>query len=1083
MVFTAFLYLPKGMNFRMKGFLSYLFLFTILNAFSSSTASSNISVKNFKHLSTENGLSQKSVRKIFQDSNGFIWMGTQEGLNRYDGRSFQHFRYNESDPRSLSGDVIRDIIEDSNRNIWIATSNGLNLFNEAEQKFERVQILSESNNPVLRLNTLFKDSTGRIQIGTDGNGVFQIDTSKNSLKVIRSALFPTLNNSDVRVIFEDTRKRYWIGTDGNGILVKEQGASTSKKLENSVNDNSSLSNNRITSITEDQKGQIWIGTRGGGLNRFNERSSNFKHFQFEENNDSSLSNNRVFKVLEDSNTNIWVATDKGINLFEPISETFTRIINLPSQKYSLTHNRVLDIFEDRSGLIWIGTLSGINLWSPVDSKFVQYQHISEANNSLSNNTVSNFSENHQNNIYVATFGGGLNIVDSKTLKISRVSTANFKKFDLHDSRLTALMVDSENSLWVGSATQGVRQFDHELNTLNTYAYAADNPSSISANGITDIFEDSDGEIWISTYGAGLNRFLKETKSFMQYQHDPNNTNSLSSNDVYQIFEDDEGYIWLATDGGGLSRLDKHNHKFVTFKSSKDNPNSLLSDTTWSITQDRNGRFWIGTQGMGLIRWEPEDRRQGKQKFQNYSIQSGLPSSTINGVIEDESGYIWISTNKGVSRLDPEKDIFTHYNLSDNIHHNEFIQGAIIKASDNRIYIGGLNGISAFYPQEISVNEHIPRVLLTQIMSENNPLLFDTPLSQLKRVTFTHKDYFLTFEFAALDYAQPNLNQYQYKLEGFDHDWIKIGNLNRATYTNLPSGKYVFKVKGSNNDGVWSDESINLEVIIEPAPWASWWAFIIYASIFCVLLIIFIRSQARRIASQDLFQKQVSEKIKTKTLELKQNNQSLKNQLNEHQHSIGIDLATGLYNQTFFTEQLLISLAWLDGTKEQSDDIKQKLFCSIVQLKNCEKSQSDHLIKVLGNKLNQMEDFYLIARWSKTEIALLSFVKSKSDMSDMISQIVNSSKKLEANTSQSQPSQIAIGYSLIPMHNNDDEGFKWENILMLTEHAMRSAAKHQDSHFIGLLSCHKKLSATLIKEIMTSENILELSDIFEFDTDI
>jgi len=1060
-----------------------MLLIAVLSMSSNIANTSNINVKNFKHLSTENGLSQKSVSKIFQDSNGFIWVGTQEGLNRYDGRKFEHFRHDAADEQSLSGDVIRDIVEDSSKNIWVATSNGLNLFNEAAQQFERIQIISETNKVVLRLNTLFKDSEGRLLIGTDGDGIFQINSPKDNYKVERSNLFFKLNNSDIRVIFEDTRKRLWVGGDGDGVWVKEKGDSILRQFLSIQNDNLSLSNDRIRSIAEDQKGQVWVGTRGGGLNRFNERPSSFKRFQFEQNNDSSLSNNRVFKVFEDSNANLWIATDKGINLFNPNNETFTRIINLPSQKYSLTHNRVLDIFEDRSGLIWIGTLSGINLWSPVDAKFVQYQHISENLSSLSNNTILDFAENYQKKVYVATFGGGLNVVDSKTLEISRVSKANLKNFDLHDSRLTALMVDSENRLWVGSATKGVRLFDQELNTLDTFSYSENSFSSISANGITDIFEDSKGEIWISTYGAGLNRYLKESNSFKHYKNQPKNSNSLSSNDVYQIFEDDEGYIWLATDGGGLSRLDKNTDDFVTFKSSKNDPNSLQSDTTWSVMQDRSGRFWIGTQGMGLIRWEPEDRRQGKSKFTNYSIQSGLPSSTINGVTEDELGNIWVSTNKGVSRLDPKKEIFTHYNLSDSIHHNEFMQGAILKASDNRIYIGGLNGISAFYPPEISVNEHIPRVLLTQIMSENNPLLFDTPLSQLKRVAFTHKDYFLTFEFAALDYAQPNLNQYQYKLEGFDHDWIQIGNLNRATYTNLPSGKYIFKVKGSNNDGVWSDESINLEVIIEPAPWVSWWAFIIYTCIFCVLLIVFIRSQARRIANQDLFQKQVSEKIKTKTLELKQNNQTLKNQLNEHQHSSGIDLATGLYNQTFFTEQLLISLAWLDGRKEQSDDIKQKLFCSIIQLKNCEESQSDKLIKVLGNKLNQMEDFYLIARWSKTEIALLSFVKSKNDMSDMISQIINSSKELEHNTSLSQVPKIAIGYSLIPMHNNDDEGFKWENILMLTEHAMRSAAKHQDSHFIGLLSCHKKLSSTLIKEIMTSENILELSDIFEFDTDI
>ena len=1061
-----------GLNKKRKK-INFIFPVMVCALFCCYSFAGTINISNFKHLSTENGLSQKSIRTIFQDSDGIIWMGTQEGLNRYDGIKFTHFRYSKSDITSLSSDVIRDILEDSNRNLWVATSGGLNRFDRQSETFERVPIKDKTNKSVLRLNTLFEDIDGKILIGTDGKGIFSFDPKIKPYVVAHDEFLSQLTKMDIRVIFKDSRDRYWIGTDGNGIWVS---AKNGKPRTHFVHDEkiaASLSHNRIRSILEDQKGQIWIGTRGGGLDRFEELSKTFEHYRFEKNNETSLSNDRVYKIFEDTKGNLWIGTDLGVSIYRLETNDFKRVEHLASQKYSLTHNRVLDIYEDDGGIIWIGTLSGLNLWNPVTAKFVHYQHISERAKSLSNDTVSSFAENYNNGIFISTFGGGLNLFDTNSLTISPIKKT--RNFNLHDSRLTTLLYDSQRRLWVGSATSGIRLFDPQLNVIADYRHSKDNDNTVSADGITDIYEDSDGDIWIATYGAGLNRYDQLTASFKRYRYSEVGKNSLSSDNIYQISEGDEGYIWLATDGGGISRLDKHTDEIISFKASSNKDNSLSSDTAWSIFQDSVGRFWIGTQGNGLNRWEPEDRRRKLNKFKHYTVENGLPSSTVNGVLEDNEGYIWISTNKGVSKLEPNNDQFEHYNLADEVHHNEFIQGALIKSKDGRIYIGGTGGISAFYPNEITSNAHIPPVVLTDISSENKSLRFEKALTELEHVNFSYKDYLITFEFAALDYAQPDRNQYQYKLEGFDPDWIQNNNLNRATYTNLPSGTYIFKVKGSNNDGVWSNESINLMVTIEPAPWVSWWAFVIYTILFCVLLILIIRSQAKRIANQELFQQQVADKVESKTAAFEKDNMSLKEQVKNYQHNSGNDLATGLPNQSFFTEQLLVSLAWLKNLTSQNNE-EQKLCCIIMQL-SCDNDNIENELAKLAEKISSQEDdVHLIARWNTNEIAMLSFVQTNKQATELINRLSNYSEIESTNNME----KISLGYSLVPLHQNDEQSFKWENILMLTEHAMRSASKQESSFFIGLLASYQKLSPTLIKSVMTNESVLEMGDVFDMD---
>lgn len=1026
----------------------------------------------FRHISTDLGLSQKTVQSIYQDRHGFMWIGTQEGLNRYDGREIRIFTNMPEEPLSLSNNVVRAITEDNRGNLWIATSNGLNRYDAATQSFERVTLLTTGGEIVSKLYSLLSLDDGQLLVGTDGNGVFSVDVSSDNYLSTPLKSSAGIEHADIRAIFRDSRNRVWFGTDGEGVWL------TDSNLDNPINflasQTKSISHNRIRTIIEDSKGQIWIGTRGGGLNRFDERTKTFTHYKHDSNNNTSLSNNRVYCIVEDSQRRLWVATDGGINLLDSDTSTFTRIKHHNSQSNGLSHNRVLTLLKSQSGLIWLGTLSGLNIWDPVTAKFVHYRNVSEDKNSLTNNTVYGFAENANGQLYIATFGGGLNYfnaIDNQWQSI--LKSPNGKHLNL-DNRIISLMIDSQQRVWIGSFSSGVKVLSSNHEKLNHFQSIVDDPTSLSANGVTDIIEDSDGDIWIATYAAGLNRLDKQKNTFSHYRYG-SASSQLKSDSILQIMEDDEGYIWLATDGGGISRLDKNTNQIVNFLHEESNINSLTGNSTWSIFQDSHGRFWIGTQGKGLNRWEPENRRNLRNVFQRYTVADGLPSSTVNGVLEDEQGFIWISTNKGVSRLNPSTDQFTHFNLALGIHNNELNQGAMLKASNGRLYFGGLNGISAFYPSQIIQNQNKPKVVLTNILSENSPMVFDVPIHSLEEIQFTHKDYLITFEFAALDYSQPEKNQYQYKLEGFDPDWVDSMNFNRATYTNLPAGQYRLKVKGSNNDGLWSDESINLLITINPAPWATWWAFTLYSIMFCGFLIILIRTQAKRIANQDLFKKQVLAKIKSTTESIEAENSDLRKQLKSYKINSGNDMDTGLPNQHFFTEQVLISLAYLQNLSNSNS--KTKLFCLIMTI-DCDTSSLNNIILKLSEKISDsVTNIHLVARWSDTEMAMLGFADSNSSLKHSIGEVTQAVKN--AINELDEPSiNYSLGYTLNPLNQMDRYPFKWENVLMLTEHASRIAQQDPDDKSVGLIACHHSLAPATMKSIMSESGVQDLEERFE-----
>lgn len=1048
---------------------------------------SDLSNTGFQHISTEHGLSQKTVQAIYQDKHDFLWLGTQEGLNRYDGRQVKVFRHSNNDKNSLSNDFIRDILEDKQGNLWIATGGGLNRFVRKSQSFQSIKLTNKDGNNVLRINSLFVDNDGIMWLGTGGDGLFWFDPSSDNFQINSFDTFDNLRNTDVRVVFEDSRGRLWIGTDGNGVSLISSDKKQQQIFLHNKKQKNSLSHNRIRSISEDHKGQIWIGSRGGGASRFDELSKVFKHYLHDPEDSHSLSNNRVYKIFEDNTQRLWIATDAGLSVFQPQKDNFIRIQHHPSQSSSLNHNRVLSIYQDSGNLIWFGTSSGLNQWNPISAKFVHYRHISENDNSLTYNHVHGFAENSEGIIYVATFGGGLNYFDPEKNLFNSFPTHLDEGSMLSGVRLTTLMVDTKQQIWVGTL-KGVDIFSQTHEKLANFHHDSNDPMSLSDNGVTDILQDSDGEFWISTYRAGLNRMNSEQIGFTHYRQS-NTPDGLNNENIFQIMQDDDGYIWLATDGGGISRLDKHTGKFVNFKHDPEDSQSLSGNTAWSIYQDSKGRFWIGIQGNGLDLWEPEDRRQGINRFKHYTVEGGLNSSTVNGVVEDDKGLLWISTNRGISRLNPETNEIKAYNLADELHDNEFNQGAVLKAADGRFYFGGLTGISAFYPDDIAQNNHVGNVLLTQITSEGRSLKFDVPLSELKEITLDHKDYLVTFEFAGLDFAQPDKNFYQYKLEGLDSDWVNIAHLNRATFTNLPSGSFVLKVRASNNDGVWSDDSINLKVKVLPAPWVSWWAIAIYGLLFGLVLLLIIRSQALRLANQELFKNQVSERVDEKTALYIKNNDFLKEQLEQLKFCANVDIETGLPNQKYLCELVKANLQWINYSQELTDKQQARLCVAIIRIlpPNYHEENIDkvinRIIKDFSQQITLLDvNFNLLVRWGERELGLIYYAHNKQewidfivDMSERLSELL-----LQAFSSQFNEKPVSIGYTMLPFSGVNQGAVDSDNIMMLTEHLSHLVTTYPDSNVVGISGANQKLNNVKFRQVMNVEKLTDLSEIFTLD---
>ncbi|MEZ4775177.1 MAG: two-component regulator propeller domain-containing protein [Bacteroidia bacterium] len=840
----------------------------------------------FSHITVEMGLSNGSVNAFLRDRQGFMWVGTSDGLNRYDGNEVRIYEHDPADSSSLSANTVTSLLEVADGSIWVGTSGGgVSVYHPATETFSHYlhnpnDTSSLSNDYV---NVIYSGRDETIWVGTNQglnrfiplpNGSFEVFSNQNPHQT-------ALSNNTITSLWQDPSGVIWAGTE-NGLNQLHFQPGKKYPEVRGFNRNPDhqlrLKSLNIKYLYEDPeyRGQIlWVATRNG-LHRITlDSGKNYlpvglTYYSGDPEQADSLSENFVTSLVRDESGTLWAGTrGGGLNqLIEGHGKIhFHRHINEPSNPTSLGGNRVIALFSDHHGLLWVGLETNgisqivtrqaiLSSENPGYGSFYHHLTSDDTRESIYANVITALYEDKNGNLWIGTEGSGCRRI-SPDGQVLHFYPDEKNPQSLSHSLVTTFTEDREGHIWIGTFG-GLNRYLPEKQGFVRYFAGKDIAGGLNNQRIFATLFDEDGILWIGTRGGGLNRFDPKTEIFTHFLNDPRQPESISNNYVWALEPEGETLIWLATDEG-LNLFDKEKGTFTHFTHQRNVVNSLSNNFINTLFRDHNGTIWVGTDGGGLNKML---REGGQVVFQNYTRKNGLPDNVIYGIEEDQSGNLWISTNQGLSRFSPETNgetysSFKNYDINDGLQSNEFNNGAHFTSPLGKMYFGGMNGYNSFWPDHIQGNPYPPEVVLTRLKILNETVSAgqtlsngSTPLresiSQTHDLNLTHRDYVVSIEFAALNYIFPGKNRYAYKLEGFDEDWIYTGQDQKATYTNLHPGDYIFKVKACNNDGIWNETGASLSIHVSPPPWKTWWAYSIYFIISGILLAGFIhyRDQVR-----------------------------------------------------------------------------------------------------------------------------------------------------------------------------------------------------------------------------------------------
>ena len=779
----------------------------------------------FDQISIEQGLSQSIVLDIVQDSRGFLWFATEDGLNKYDGYDFTVLRHDPHDSSSISYNYILALCVDSREMLWVGTfQRGLDMYDPATG--DCVHFRHDPEDPGSLSNDMVRviheDPGGVIWVGTDG-GLNRLDRERGVFtRFTHDPSDPAgIGHDEIRALCDAGGGGLWIGTNGGGLYRYDSGNDSFAGYRHDPEDPRSLPANSVRSLTVDREGVLWVGTEGGGLCRFDEDGESFECFANDPSDPHSLSHNSVFAIFETSGGELWIGTNGGgLCRFDRDSGGFIRYVNDPNDPASLSYNEIYSIYEDGSGVVWLGTYGGgVNKVNLRKSRFRHFRHDSNDPNSLSHPIVWCMVEDGPDILWIGTHGGGLNRLDRKTGRFTHFLHDEDDPSSISSNIVRQILIDRSGTLWTGTHGGGLCRYDRKSGRFRTYRHDPSDPRSISHDEIRCIYEDSRGVLWAGTNGGGLNRMDdRDAGSFTRFENRPGDSSSLSNDFARTVFEDSEGGFWVGTQGGGLNLMDRERGEFVSFRHDPHDSTSIISDFVFSIYEDDEGILWIGTWGGGLVRF---DRHSGE--FTAYTRRHGLPSNSIYGLLEDDRGNFWMSSNNGICRFDPETGRVKVYTELDGLQSNEFNGGSFYRSDSGEMFFGGIDGLNSFFPDDIVDNPFVPPVVITSFRKLNREVDLGKATSRDGVLRLNHNDYVISFEFAALEYSAPEKNRYAYMMEGLDDEWIFTDHTKRfANFTTLPPGRYTFRVRGSNNDGVWNEEGASVRILITPPYWHTWW---------------------------------------------------------------------------------------------------------------------------------------------------------------------------------------------------------------------------------------------------------------------
>jgi len=930
------------------------YLFTIILLMVSTCLFAQNLQLHFDHFGTTNGLSELNPSCILQDSRGFIWIGTGDGLNRYDGYKFKIFRNDTKDTTSIGNNAIGDIIEDKEGNLWVATlGGGLNKYNRKTNSFHRYLHNEKNRNSISSdlVSKIIFDKSGKLWAVTeqDGLNLFDPKTGKWTHYLHDKNNPSSLSDNELVTVYQDSKDNIWIGTTKNGVCVFNPKNNTFTSFRNVLNDKRSLSGNKIRTIFEDSGHRLWIGTQEAGLNLYNEKSGTFTHFVNDPHNTNSLVHNSIQSITEDENHNLWIGTENGgLSIYKYEWDQFFNYFHDDVDNSSLSSNSVDVILNDRSGNIWLGAFGGgINLYKKNKNAFMHFKHGSSPN-SLSNDFVLSIFEDSNHKLWVGTDGGGLNMFDMKTSSFTRYKHSDSDKSGISGDNILDIKEDDQKNLWIGTWGNGVSVMDMGTRKFRTFKHDPKDPSSISGNNIYAIAKSKDNKLWLGSFGDGLNLYQPETKSFIYYKHKDNDPKSLSSDRINSLLSDSKGNLWIGTNDGGLDLFDPKTGNFTSFLHD-DKKNSISNNTVLDLLEDHKGNIWLCTLG-GLDLFDPITHH-----FTIFKTKDGLANDFVQAILEDDKGQLWVSTNNGISMYDPKTNIFKNFTTEDGLQGDEFKQHSSFKSSTGAFYFGGVNGFNSFFPGQVAEAPYKPQLVLTKFQifnktveaakNDKDPSPLKIDISEAKSISLTHDQSVISFEYASLDYLSPNKKRYAYILENFDKSWNYVEDKNSAVYTNIPPGDYVFKVKSQNSAGKWSPQVLTLKVTIVQKQLLTWW-FRTLTAVFVISCVYGIyRFRVRSITQQKA---RLERQVKERTAEVMRQSDELQEQ-SENLQAMNEELQAQSEELQSVNEELL-------SQSEEMQSLNEELQAQSEELQD-QKNQ-EYQARQEADKANQAKSIFL-----------------------------------------------------------------------------------------------------------------------------
>ena len=796
----------------------------------------------FQHISMEQGLSQSNVNCILQDSKGFLWLGTKDGLNRYDGYTFKVYQNSPTDSNSISDNYITALAEDRLGNIWVGTLDGkLNRLNNNNQHIKIFDLI---------IDPLFNEN--------------------NSGRPESLPCYPNFNNRTITSIMCDREGMIYAGTWGNGFFRYDLNTKSFSKHFFFLEDINSVSSNNILSIVQDAEGTVWIGTLGGGLNKLEikkENEADKEELIFTKNPFGIIVNDNISSLLVDNNNlwigsfgglyklnipcgtiqnvgsssekitglsidgsgNIWLGTfGRGIEKFDTLKKEFSNYINNPSDQRSIDDNDIVSLTVDRTGLIWAGTFSGygVNKLNPHKFRFNYYQPEPQNKNGLNDKIINSITGDPEGNIWIGTYKGGLNKFNKVTHSFEVFRNIPSENNSISDDYITSVFTGKNEKIWAGTFDKGLNLYDKATGKIIRFKHDPSDNKSISSNQVTSIAGDMKGNVWIGTISSGLNKavYSNGIYSFIHYMKNELYFGGIPDNGIKGLYNDSERNLWASVSGGYLLRYDFKNDEFITYRI-----NINLGRTAEIISFCDTGELiWIGTNGNGILKFY---KKEGQLIPENsYSLNG----RTVYGILNDNKNNIWLSTDNGIIKYNTLQHSIAAFNLNDGLQSLRFTKGAYYKTKDGEMFFGGINGFNSFYPDSIKAGINVPQTGITSFKVMNKDVSLESNI-----ISLGYSENSITIEFSSFDFTDPQKNQYTYKMAGYDKEWLNSSAGNRSViYNNLPSGEYTFMLKSSGYAGNWNNTPVILKIIIDSSLYRKWW-FILIIIFISVIIISFL----------------------------------------------------------------------------------------------------------------------------------------------------------------------------------------------------------------------------------------------------